>query len=146
MNTLKGNIWDYHQQGYITITTNGNLDKRGFAVMGRGIALQAKQKFPDLPKRLGEQIRKHGNLVYVWHDYKLVTFPTKTDYWKCSDLSLIESGLFQLTKLWNNSSITIQDKLFIPKLGCGYGQLSWTVIEPLMDRYLDDRFIVIDTH
>ena len=56
MKEITGDIWDYHKQGHwIVITTNGTVKSNGEAVMGRGIALQARAKFiqhPDLREKL----------------------------------------------------------------------------------------------
>lgn len=57
MKEVTGNIWDYHEKGYwIVITTNGTVKANGEAVMGRGVALQAKRKYQGLPWRLGQEI------------------------------------------------------------------------------------------
>ena len=49
MKEIVGDIWDYcGKTGYmIGITTNGEIRKDGKAVMGKVIALQAKERFPD---------------------------------------------------------------------------------------------------
>ena len=83
MKEVIGDIWDYHDQGHwIVITTNGIVKSNGEAVMGKGIALQAKQRYPDLPKELGQSITFCGNTVRVlgrppFSGYRLVSFPTK---------------------------------------------------------------------
>ena len=57
-----GNIWDYYENGFpICITTNGNVSGIGYNVMGKGIALEAKKRFPKLPKMIGDHIRNAGN-------------------------------------------------------------------------------------
>jgi len=43
MKEVIGNIWNYYNKGnWIVITTNGTIKKNGEAVMGRGVALEAK--------------------------------------------------------------------------------------------------------
>ena len=52
MKEVKGDIWK-SDCDIIAITTNGVVKKNGELVMGRGIASQAKQRYPDIPKILG---------------------------------------------------------------------------------------------
>jgi len=59
------NIWEIIQNDdFLIITTNGWINKKGEAVMGRGIALQAKKNFPDLPRILASKIKQEGNKVH----------------------------------------------------------------------------------
>ena len=37
---IKGSLWSYRTCGYLVIPTNGLIKNNGFAVMGRGLALQ----------------------------------------------------------------------------------------------------------
>ena len=34
-------------------------------------------------------------------------------------------------------------KVLIPRPGCGYGELNWQDIKPLLESILDDRFISV---
>ncbi|HEL9716985.1 TPA: macro domain-containing protein [Legionella pneumophila] len=108
-------------------------------VMGKGIALQFKKKWPD---NFSEYARmcKSGSLkpgkVHIFQLEKsnlplfIINFPTK-DHWKeKSKIEYIKDGLndliHQIKKL-NISSIAI------PPLGCGNGGLSWTLVKPLIE-------------
>lgn len=145
MKEITGDIWDFHKKGYwIVITTNGNVRANGEAVMGKGIALQAKQKFPDLPKALGQSIRFCGNVVRIlgqppFLDYRIVSFPTKHNWWEKADPSLIEEGCKTLSTTWP------KDKdLYMVRPGCSNGQLDWKDVKPILEKYLDDRFAVVE--
>ena len=35
------------------------------------------------------------------------------------------------------------ETVVLPRLGCGLGQLRWDDVKPILERYLDDRFIVL---
>ena len=35
-------------------------------------------------------------------------------------------------------------KIYLPKVGCGNGKLDWKNVELILDKYLDERFIVVD--
>ncbi len=74
----------------IVITTNGAVKKSGEAVMGRGCAKQAADKWPHIPKKLGALIRKNGNIAQVVDQVSLgntsmslVSFPVKPIVNKC---------------------------------------------------------------
>lgn len=62
---IKANIWDYWGVAdALCITTNGCVIK-GECVMGRGIALEAKQRFPGIALHLGRSIQAEGNSTRV---------------------------------------------------------------------------------
>jgi len=150
MKELVGDIWDYHRKGHwIVITTNGTLNTKGEAVMGKGIALQAKQKFPGLPSELGKQIKgcglpygeyTQGNNLKVFHQYKVITFPVKHNWWEKADLLLIEESSRQLQTACHGN----QDVKYLVRPGCGNGQLDWKDVKPILEKYLDDRFVVVE--
>lgn len=55
-----GDIWTvYPTTDLILITTNSTLRRDGKLVMGRGIARQARDRFPRLAKVLGQHISTH---------------------------------------------------------------------------------------
>jgi hypothetical protein len=134
---IKGNIWDFQKENYVAVTTNGIVCKDGTAVMGRGTARQAAERYPTLARELGRMLQRQGNNVYIWHRWRLVTFPTKEDWRKSSDLRLIEKGCRQLTSLWNFGT------LYMCRPGVGYGGLKWEEVKPVLEKFLDDRFVVV---
>ena len=145
MKEIQGNIWDYHDKAkWIVITTNGSVRKNGEAVMGRGVALQAKQRYPDLPKLLGEMIKKEGNRVhYEWHR-GLIFFPTKHNWWEKSDLELIEESTQRLVKLFDSQVLGCPPSIYMVRPGCHNGKLDWGDVKPILEKYLDDRFTVVE--
>ena len=95
-----GNIWDNHfwtskeYSNWIVIPTNGNINSSGNAVMGRGLAKEAKDRFPLIPKKLGLCMKEKGALnVYSFSNERLVAFPTKEEYWQHSKVTLIKQNL-----------------------------------------------------
>ena len=144
MKEVIGNIWEFHKQGkWIVITTNGSVDSRGEAVMGAGLALQAKQKYPMLPSALGQAIKALGRTSVVHISSEgLILFPTKDDWWEDSSLGLIEQGLKELTAL-SDLIINHPTPIYLPRLGCGNGNLKWEYVKTVMECYLDDRFTVV---
>ena len=144
MKEVIGNLWDYHEKGHwVAITTNGFVKRNGEAVMGRGVALEAKKRFPRLPEVLGLSIKFCGNTVRVlgtppFLDYKLVAFPVKHRWWERADVALIEEGCKLLSISWPKGV-----KLYMVRPGCGNGGLDWKDVRPILEKYLDDRFVVV---
>jgi hypothetical protein len=142
MREIKGNIWDFHKKGHwIVIPTNGTVRRDGACVMGRGVAAQAKAKFPELPKAIGQCLRIFGNEVFIMDqgDLRMLTFPVKHNWWEKADLRLIEESCKKLKATWS-----CDDEIYMVRPGCGNGKLDWKEVKPLLEKYLDDRFIVVE--
>ena len=145
MKEITGDIWDYHDKGnWIVVTTNGTVKKDGTAVMGRGIALQAKQKFPDLPKKLGELLKQHGNKVFIFGEEKIITLPTKNDWANMAKNYLIEEGVKELATIREDSGNFVSGDVYMVRPGCGYGGLQWADVKSIIEKYLDDSFIIVE--
>lgn len=67
MRETQGNLWDYMGKAdYLLICSNCDTDSSGNAVMGAGVARQARDKWPQLPKLLGLQLLKSNyNPVFL---------------------------------------------------------------------------------
>lgn len=142
---IKGDIWEFWKNGkWIIITTNGYVKKNGEAVMGRGIALQAKLRHPSLPKELGNLILQLGNVPMFFMKLHLITFPVKYNWWEKADLKLIEDSA-KLTCEWSKKVIP-NEIIYITRVGCGNGKLLWKEVKPILERQLDSRFIVCDSN
>jgi hypothetical protein len=152
------------------ITTNGFRKENGQAVMGRGCAKTAAEKWPSLPLLLGNAIKQNGNKTQVLqtvNNVAIVAFPTKKDFGFCakdgenvvshmaarfkpgtkvpgwalkSDYSLIELSTRQLSDLANQNS---WKKVILPRPGTGAGELDWNKVESILSSILDDRFDVV---
>jgi hypothetical protein len=142
MQYIQGNLWDFHHYGPVCITTNGIIKKNGELVMGAGIALQAKQRFPTLPRKLGNAVKVYGNCTLYLPEERLFSFPTKHDWCDPSDINLIASSALQLVQLTNTPALGIT-QVFLPKPGCANGQLSWSKVNAVISGVLDDRFTVV---
>lgn len=107
-------------------------------IMGKGLALQFKNQFPEnfkLYKQLcDEGGLQPGKLLLVEEsDHLIINFPTKR-HWK--DKSLIEdidTGLKVLAQQIIKKKI---QSIAIPALGCGLGGLEWDQIKTLLNLYL----------
>lgn len=136
----KINIWKFHKKYPIVITTNGFVKNNGECVMGRGVALEAKNKFSKLPFELGEYINKFGNKVFHFQKYNLFTFPTKHNWWENSDIQLIEKSCKELKEFKENMNI---DKIFLPKVGCGNGKLNWDDVKLILEKHFNDTYYIV---
>lgn len=134
----KGNMWDANVDAYV-ITTNGFVKKNGELVMGRGCALEAKQKFPGIAKLLGYIVNKSGNVPVRLIKENIISFPVKHNWWEAADLKLIEESCMHILHLVDEN-----EKVAMPRPGCGNGKLDWSDVKPILEKYLDDRFIVYD--
>jgi ADP-ribosyl-[dinitrogen reductase] hydrolase len=137
---LSGNLWEYHNQGYVVaITTNGKVSRTGKNVMARGTAKQAAERFPELPQLLGEKIAAAGNHVHELPG-RLVSFPVEHTPYEVPDLKLIEQSSRELRQLADDKG---WEKVIVPRPGCGGGGLSWGDVRPLLAPYFDERFRII---
>ena len=142
-----GNIWDYHKQSnWIVITTNGTVKSNGECVMGRGVAKQAKMLYPELPSDLGTLIKLQGNFVYLFSKYRIITFPVKYNWYEKADIKLIEQSTKELVGAYEiiNYPKKLDFNVCLVRPGCGNGQLNWEDVKPVLEKYLDDHFIVVE--
>jgi hypothetical protein len=143
---ITGNLWDYYDQnGYpVCITTNGSVKKNGEAVMGRGCAKEAMDRYRGFPKMLGDRIKAYGNKPHLFHLSGcriIITFPVKVEWHYQANKDLIRSSAMILKHIVDRLGI---EKIVIPRPGCGNGQLKWEEVKPILEECnWDDRFLVI---
>ena len=139
MREAAGDIWDYLGRAVVCITTNGTVSAKGKAVLGRGCAKQAGERFPDLAMRLGALISREGNRVHPLGN-GLVSFPVEETAWSNPDTALIRRSARELKELADACGWR---EIVVPRPGCGGGGLPWNEVRPLLEGVLDDRFLVI---
>src|SRR5437660_209111 len=131
----RGNLLEADAEAIVnTVNTVG--------VMGKGIALQFKEAFPENFKKYVDAC-KAGRLIpgklLITHEHTLkgdktiINFPTKTEWFKKSNYSYIESGLQELAEVIKRERI---GSIAIPPLGCGNGGLQWSRVKTLIEKYL----------
>lgn len=112
-------------------------------VMGKGVALQLKKKFPGNFKEY-ERACKQGRVVVgkmftveldsLTNPRYIINFPTKKHWRENSRLEYIEQGLEDLVSEVRRLDLT---SIAIPPLGCGNGGLSWErEVRPLIEEAL----------
>lgn len=138
MKGIVGDAWKLKCDfNYLAITTNGFVKTNEHAVMGRGIAKQAKDKYPGVDHLLGKKIQALGNHVHLLAA-DLVSFPVKHNWWETADIELIKRSCTELmTFLGNNETI------LLPRPGCGNGKLKWEEVKKVIAPLLDDRVYII---
>lgn len=61
--------------------------------------------------------------------------------WACkASLEIIEQSCQQLVHITNTLNF---QKVIVPRPGVGYGELQWEDVQPILEKYLDDRFHII---
>lgn len=110
-------------------------------VMGKGIALQFKKKWPANFKAYAaackaDQVRLGKMFIFdlgaLATPRYIVNFPTKSDWRSASKLKDIEAGLVDLVKQIQVLGI---QSIAMPPLGCGNGGLAWQSVKPLIEQY-----------
>ncbi|MFW6184985.1 MAG: hypothetical protein ACOC8X_14395, partial [Chloroflexota bacterium] len=124
------------------ITTNSTLKKSGALVMGRGIARQARDRFPGLDLALGREIARrcgsqgeYGLLVSPrWPAAKLGAFQVKTHYARPASPALIRQSASTLLA-WCAKHPATRVHLNFP--GIGNGRLRRADVLPIVARLPD---------
>jgi O-acetyl-ADP-ribose deacetylase (regulator of RNase III) len=108
-------------------------------IMGKGIALQFKQRFPDNFAAYERACRQKevqigrmftvptGRLI---NPNYIINFPTKTHWKGKSRIEDIEAGLQSLIEEVKRLAIK---SIAVPPLGCGNGGLNWNEVRPLIE-------------
>lgn len=111
-------------------------------VMGRGVALQFKRRFPENFKAY-ELACKKGEVfpgkMFVFETGDLfpriiINFPTKLHWRQGSRMDFIDAGLADLVRILRERNVT---SVAVPPLGCGLGGLEWNEVRPKIEAALD---------
>jgi hypothetical protein len=137
----------------IVCTTNNVIKNNGELVMGRGIAVQFKETFPNISYRWGRLVEEYaegghtdygilvdGPLRYCHNQLYLVGVQTKRNWSEPSPIELIE---YSCRKLLQLSDLLCWTRVICPMFGCGNGNLTWKEVQKKI-KFLDDRFIITD--
>lgn len=133
---ITGNLLESKAEALVnTVNTVG--------VMGKGIALQFKNMFPNNFKLYAKACASRdltvGTLLVTEEETLLtgkkiiVNFPTKTNWRLPSEYQYIEDGLQELVNVIQEKNIT---SIAIPPLGAGNGGLDWNKVKVLIENRL----------
>jgi O-acetyl-ADP-ribose deacetylase (regulator of RNase III) len=132
MRFIQGNLLEARVDAVVnTVNTVG--------VMGKGIALMFKERFPENYKayaaackakavRVGEMFVTPG--VELEGPRWIINFPTKKEWFQPTKLEWVRSGLLSLKEVIREKHIK---SIAIPPLGCGNGGLNWAVVRPIIE-------------
>ena len=106
-------------------------------VMGKGLAKQAAQRYPNMATAYKESCDdgqlKVGRASMVWkpesEKFRILLLPTKEHWSNPSKLEWIQLGVRSIVNL---ISIRKFDTIAIPAIGCGNGGLKWGDVLPVI--------------
>ena len=169
MKEIKGELFSHiGTADIVCITTNGFVKSNGLAVMGKGCAKQATEKWPKIQSKLGNRIRARGNIVtglIKEGNTVIAAYPVKpvsevftgenavkhmrdkfkvgdtVPGWAClANIEIIKKSARKLVAIADHFNFT---NIVIPRMGCGAGELMWSEVRKHVENILDDRFSVI---
>lgn len=150
-----GDLWEFPGVDARVVTTNGYVTQTGECVMGRGCAMEARNRWPGINVRLGKRITESGNHAYAfsladWDEtrFLLVTFPVKpvvgsdgSPGFSCpAELPIIERSAHRLVKMADHFGWR---SVVLPRPGAGNGGLDYADVREVIAPILDGRFAVI---
>lgn len=112
-------------------------------VMGKGIALQFKNKWPAnyaAYRSACDQKKVRPGQMFIYDSGGLVkpnfiiNFPTKDHWRESSKIAYVRDGLADLIRQIEHYKIK---SIAIPPLGCGNGGLDWAVVRPMIEEAFD---------
>lgn len=130
---IRGNLFESTTQ---TLVNTVNC----YGVMGKGIALEFKNRFPEMFEAFYdfcERKKIQPGILYIWNKTEpwILNFPTKKHWRNSSKIEYIESGLKKFSDNYIEKKIS---SIAFPQLGCSLGGLSWeNEVRPLMYKYLE---------
>ncbi|MFG2598465.1 macro domain-containing protein [Streptomyces sp. NPDC048462] len=138
---LQGDLLKSQMHGLVnTVNTVG--------VMGKGIALSFKRKYPEMyadyvQRCRAGQVRLGEPYPYRAGDHLIINFPTKGHWRSVSKLDDIIAGLDYLAEHCSDWGLK---SLAVPPLGCGAGQLEWSVVGPVLAQRLEQLDIPVELY
>ena len=134
---VTGNLLEADTEALVnTVNTEG--------VMGKGIALQFKKKYPDMFDAY-QRACKEGQVqpgkmhVYerreMFNPQYIINFPTKRHWRSPTRIEDIKAGLNALAEEISQRHIK---SIALPALGCGNGGLDWSEVLPAIRSALAD--------
>jgi len=145
MINLKGvNLWTYDYTEFsryvLCVTTNGDVNMNGRAVMGRGVALQVRNRIPGIDQVLANRIKEEEGPFTGFLDNTIYSFAVKYHWSQKASLELIKESAIIL----QDDAEANPEKIFIlPRPGCGNGHLIWRDVNEVIKPILGDNIICV---
>jgi O-acetyl-ADP-ribose deacetylase (regulator of RNase III) len=143
----RGNLWDAAKETDVLVNTVNCI-----GVMGKGIALQFKSRYPamyDEYVRVCQADALEPGEIHVWENPKpppkyVFNFATKKEWRQPSQYTWIENGLLDMAARIRLLGVK---RVVIPALGCQNGGLEWRLVKQQIqsahDTFWADRLIVV---
>lgn len=108
--------------------------------MGKGIALQFKEKFPKMYneyKRLcKEKLFPLGDVyTYDYGNGTIFNLGTQTTWKTKADINAVENSLIKMLSYAHQNNIF---KIALPKIGAGLGGLDWNDVKSVINKVVKD--------
>lgn len=138
---IKGNIWNTKAH---TIVNTVNCE----GVMGAGIALECRLRFPEMFSRYKEicddGLLKPGLLwLYKGEERWILNFPTKTSWKLPSKEEYLHSGLKKFAETFQSKGI---ESIAFPLLGASHGGIDESRSLEIMKQYLEPLDLVVEIY
>lgn len=112
--------------------------------MGKGIALEFKKRYPDMYKAYRELcLAGEFNLgdVFVWEAEQIIfNLATQKRPGSQADIQAIETALQKMVTICDEKGI---EKVGLPKMGAGLGQLEWETVEKVIKSVVENTMMTI---
>lgn len=137
MQLERGNMWSvFFNTDIFMITTNPIIKKDGSVVMGRGIALEAKTRYPTLPYDFGKALKTcfvdygqcYVGCIDKYEETPICYFMVKSHWAERADLDIIKQSVFCL----KNSPMINCNRIDLNFPGIGNGGLPREQVLPLL--------------
>jgi O-acetyl-ADP-ribose deacetylase (regulator of RNase III) len=136
---VRGNLFDSQAEALVNaVNTVG--------VMGRGVALEFKHRFPENYRAYRAACKREEIVVGKMFTFELnretslerprwiINFPTKQHWRNPSKLEFVRDGLEDLVRVIEAKKIS---SVALPALGCGTGGLDWKTVRELLGASLE---------
>lgn len=116
-------------------------------VMGKGIALQFKRRYPTMYKKYahdcGDKLYSPGDVHGYFEGNKIILNIATKDHWRGkSDYEWISRAIIKVKTFLDDSGHSIA----IPALGCANGGLDWNVVRAMIYNELSGMDNVIELY
>lgn len=111
-----------------------------FGVMGAGIALEFKLRYPEMYEEYKQRCEKKEYKIgrprlYKGNEKWILNFPTKNHWRYPSKIEWLSEGLKYFKDNYKKAGI---ESIAFPKLGTSNGGLDWSEVKKVMEKYLSD--------
>ena len=158
MEIVEGDLWsEVGKADLILFTANAELDRNGALVMGRGAALEAKQRWPALARALGQSTRgrREYGLAFAREmetgsKTKVGCLQVKRAWRDPADLKLIDWSVGKLAAAvakWlanpEHEGRSLRVAINYPGIGQGTGGLEEEDVRPILEKHFANLPVVV---